>query len=45
MLCFERFHFANADTDYEAKVIGQADRAIALAPDTISAYVAKSEIT
>ena len=38
----ERFYFANADTDYEAKVIGQADRAIALAPDTMWAYGAKS---
>ena len=38
----ERFYFANADTDYEAKVIGQADRAIALAPDTMGAYFAKS---
>ncbi len=38
----ERFYFANPETDYEAKVIGQADRAIALAPDTMWAYVAKS---
>ena len=43
-LCYtdERFFFANPETDYDAKVIGQADRAIALAPDTMSAYVAKS---
>jgi TolB-like protein/class 3 adenylate cyclase len=38
----EYFYFANPKTDYEAKVIGQADRAIALAPDTMSAYLAKS---
>ena len=38
-LCYtdERFFFANPETDYDAKVIGQADRAIALAPDTMSA--------
>ncbi len=29
--------------DYEAKIIGQADRAIALAPQTEEAYYAKSE--
>ncbi len=43
-LCYvdERFFFANPGTDYDAKVIGQADRAIALAPDTVEAYWAKS---
>jgi adenylate cyclase len=30
-------------TDYEAKIIGQADRAIALAPQTEEAYYAKSQ--
>ena len=29
-------------TDYEAKIIGQADRAIALAPDNVWAYYVKS---
>jgi tetratricopeptide (TPR) repeat protein len=38
----EYFYFANPETDYDAKVIGQADRAIALAPDSMGAYVAKS---
>jgi adenylate cyclase len=38
----EYFYFANPETDYDAKVIGQADRAIALAPDTLGAYWAKS---
>jgi adenylate cyclase len=38
----ERLFFANPETDYDAKVIGQADRAIALAPDTVRAYWAKS---
>jgi adenylate cyclase len=43
-LCYldERFFFANPETDYDAKVIGQADRAIALAPDTMRAYLVKS---
>ena len=36
------FFFANPETDYDAKVIGQADRAIALAPDNMEAYRAKS---
>ena len=31
-----------AGTDYEAKILGQADRAIALAPDNVWAYNAKS---
>jgi adenylate cyclase len=29
-------------TDYDAKVLGQADRAIALAPDNVRAYLVKS---
>ena len=36
------FIWANPETDYDAKVIGQADRAIALAPDNMRAYSAKS---
>ena len=38
----EYVYFANPETDYDAKVIGQADRAIALAPDNMRAYLAKS---
>ena len=38
----ERLRWANPETDYDAKVIGQADRAIALAPDNMRAYRAKS---
>ena len=34
--------WANPGTDYEAKILGQADRAIALAPDNMWAYYAKS---
>jgi adenylate cyclase len=30
------------ETDYDAKILGQADRAIALAPDNVKAYLAKS---
>jgi adenylate cyclase len=37
----EYFYFANPETDYDAKVIGQADRAIALAPENMRAYRAK----
>jgi adenylate cyclase len=42
--CYQReyLHFANPETDYDAKVIGQADRAIALAPDTTRAYWVKT---
>jgi TolB-like protein/class 3 adenylate cyclase len=42
--CFEleHFYYANPETDYDAKVIGRVDRAIALAPDTIKAYRVKS---
>jgi tetratricopeptide (TPR) repeat protein len=39
---FEYFYYANPETDYDAKVIGQADRAIALASDTMDAYRVKS---
>jgi tetratricopeptide (TPR) repeat protein len=38
----EHFNYANPETDYDAKVIGQADRAIALAPDTMDAHWVKS---
>jgi adenylate cyclase len=38
----EHFDYANPDTDYDAKVIGQADRAIALAPNTMDAHWVKS---
>jgi adenylate cyclase len=36
------YKWATAATDYEAKVLGQANRAIALAPDNVGAYYAKS---
>jgi adenylate cyclase len=36
------FGWTNPDTDYEAKIVGQADRAIAVAPDTLFAYTTKS---
>ena len=36
------FGWANPETDYEAKVLGQADRAIALAPRTAWNYSTKS---
>jgi tetratricopeptide (TPR) repeat protein len=39
---FEHLFFPNPETDYDAKVIGLADRAIALAPDNMLAYYAKS---
>src|SRR5271166_4450468 len=38
----EYVYFANPETDYDAKVIGQANRAIALAPDSVQAYGTKS---
>jgi adenylate cyclase len=38
----ERLLFANPETDYDTKVIGPADRAIALAPENMRAYRAKS---
>jgi adenylate cyclase len=34
--------WATAGTDYEAKILGQADRAITLAPDNVWAYYVKS---
>jgi adenylate cyclase len=34
--------WGTAGTDYEAKILGQADRAIALAPDNVRAYYVKS---
>jgi TolB-like protein/DNA-binding winged helix-turn-helix (wHTH) protein/Flp pilus assembly protein TadD len=38
----ERGYQINPDTDYDAKILGEADRAIALAPDSLWAYYAKS---
>jgi len=35
--------WGNKETDYEAKIIGQADRAITIAPDTLFAYTTKSQ--
>ena len=35
--------WGNKETDYEAKIIGQADRAIRIAPDTLFAYTTKSQ--
>ena len=34
--------FGGPEIDYDAKILGQADRAIALAPDSLWAYFAKS---
>jgi len=39
---FEHLYFPNPETDYDAKVIGPADRAIALAPENMRAYRTKS---
>ena len=36
--------WGNKETDYEAKIIGQADRAIRIAPDTLFAYTTKKPI-
>src|SRR5271167_4892094 len=36
------FGWANPETDYDAKILGQADRAIALARDNVRAYTVKS---
>jgi len=36
------FGWTNPETDYDAKILGQADRSIALARDNIYAYTAKS---
>ena len=38
----EYYFFPNLETDCDAKVINQADRAILLAPDAVRAYAAKS---
>jgi TolB-like protein len=40
---FDEYVFGLGDpkTDYEAKIVGQADRAIALDPNNVQAYVAK----
>jgi TolB-like protein len=35
--------WTDPQTDYEAKILGQADRAIALAPDNVGAYFAKAQ--
>jgi adenylate cyclase len=35
--------WGNKETDYEAKIVGQADRAIRIAPDTLFAYTTKSQ--
>ena len=35
------FGWGNPGTDYDAKILGQADRAIALAPDYDQSYEAK----
>jgi adenylate cyclase len=39
---FEHLFFPNPETDYDAKVIGLADRAITLAPENMRAYRVKS---
>ena len=39
---YEHLYWNNPQTDYDAKVIGQADRAIALAADNVWAYYVKS---
>src|SRR5208282_1773578 len=39
---FEHLFFPNSETDYDAKVIGPADRAIARDPENMWAYRAKS---
>ncbi len=36
------FGWGEAGTDYDAKILGQADRALALAPNNVRAYAAKS---
>ncbi len=38
----EYVYWTNPETDYEAKILGQVDQAIALAPDTLWAYYVKS---
>ena len=37
------YGWTNPETDYDAKILGQADRSIALARDNMNAYGAKSE--
>ena len=37
------FSWGTARTDYETKILGQSDRAIALAPDNMRAYLVKSQ--
>ena len=39
----DAFGWGNKETDYEAKILGQADRAIGIAPDTLFAYTTKSQ--
>jgi len=41
-MAFYIFGWATAETDFDARIIGQADRAITLAHDDMRAYVAKS---
>ena len=41
-MAFHVFGWTTTETDFDAKVVGQADRAIALAPDNMRAYLAKS---
>jgi adenylate cyclase len=36
------FGWTNPETDYDAKILGQADRSLALAPDNMYAYTVKS---
>ena len=38
----QQYGWTNPETDYEAKILGQAERAIALAPNDPSAYYTKS---
>jgi adenylate cyclase len=35
------YNWRNPETDYDAKILGQADRAISLAPENVEAYMAK----
>ena len=36
------FGWGNSQTDYDAKILGQSDRAIALAADNLLAFATKS---
>jgi tetratricopeptide (TPR) repeat protein len=38
----EYYFFKNPATDYEAKILGQVDRAIAVAPNNVFSYLAKA---